>query len=311
MSSWNVSSAERLDAFVTREGGFVSRAQAQRVIEEGLVAVNGKTVLKLSYPLKPADQVNMKRLPKREDTGAIAPKDLKLKILYEDDACFVIDKPDGLAVHPGAGMESDATTLLHGIAYLFKKQKLPFSLDAVLVHRLDQETTGCLLVAKTQAAHAALQKQFEARTVQKFYLAITAGVPSPAKATIDAPIGRSTSNRTKMSISRVSAPRDAKTSYVVLSEGMHAALLLCELHTGRTHQIRVHLQAIGHPLLGDEKYANQTSERLTEEYEIPTVCLHAWKLTFRSPADHNTHEVIAPIPDLLKSVMDALRLKTP
>lgn len=309
MPTWKVTAAERLDAFLAREGQALSRGLAQKAIEDGKISVNGEKVTKTSVRLKEGDRVKLAGDLEREGEGAVKPADLKLKILYEDDACFVIDKPAGIAVHPGAGMEPGEKTILHGVAHLFKKWGLPFSDDSVLVHRLDRDTTGCLLIAKTREAHNLLQKQFESRTVKKFYLAITLGIPEREKAIIEAPIGRLTSDRTKMGISRMSNPRDAKTSYSVLSSGNLASLLLCELHTGRTHQIRVHLHAIGHPLLGDDKYFNQHSEDITAEYDIKAVCLHAWKLAFVSPADTKEHALEAPVPKEFTRVMKALGLK--
>jgi 23S rRNA pseudouridine1911/1915/1917 synthase len=307
-SVWVVSSPERLDTFLAREGGFSSRGQAQKAIESGDVEVNDGTIDKPAFRLQEGDKVALLKEETREDTGVIDPVDLMLKILYEDDACFVINKEAGLMVHPGAGMLPGEKTVLHGVVYLFQKKKIPFSPDAVLVHRLDKETTGCMLIAKTREAHQALQKQFETRTVHKVYLAITAGVPTPDRAVIDAPIGRSVKDRTKMGVTRMSASREARTSYAVLSKTDHAALLQCELHTGRTHQIRVHLHALGHPLLGDDKYQNSLSERLTQEYAIQSLGLHAWKLAFVSPADGKEHEVEAPLPALFAAEMKALGL---
>lgn len=309
MPSWKVSKPERLDAFLAREGQAFSRGLAQKAIEEGQVSVNGEKITKSSARLKEGDKVALKGDMEREESGDLKPADLKLEILYEDDECFVINKPVGISVHPGAGMEPEEKTLLHGIMHLFKKKSLPFSEDSVLVHRLDKDTTGCLLVAKTREAHKLLQKQFESRTVKKFYLAIVNGVPEREKALIEAPIGRLASDRTKMGIHRVSGPRDATTSYQILSASTLASLLLCELHTGRTHQIRVHLHAIGHPLLGDDKYANQHSEDLSREYGIDAVCLHAWKLSFVSPANGKEHAVEASIPKGFSGVMKQLGLK--
>jgi 23S rRNA pseudouridine1911/1915/1917 synthase len=306
--TWTASAPERLDGFLAKESQELSRVQAKAAIEAGEVSVNGATVTKPSLRLNAGDRVEWDGEVVREDAGVIKPADLKLKILYEDDACFVIDKPAGIAVHPGSGMEKDEKTILHGIAHVFKKQKLPFSSDSVLVHRLDQETTGCLLIAKTREAHRTLQKQFETRTVKKFYLTLVAGVPHPPKAVIDAPIGRSTSDRTKMAITRMSAARQAKTSYQVLSQNANASLVVCELHTGRTHQLRVHLLAIGHGILGDVKYANQKSEDVSMEYGINHLCLHAWKLTFVSPADGKEHTVEAPVTKEMKSALKKLEL---
>src|SRR3989338_8531562 len=194
-------------------------------------------------------------------------------------------------------MHEGEKTILHGIAYLFQKKNLPFSSEAVLVHRLDKETTGCLLIAKSPAAHIALQKQFADRTVSKTYLALVAGVPSPPAATIDAPIGRSTHDRTTMGIQGASGFREAQTTYrtVSVSSKKDCALLTCDLHTGRTHQIRVHLSSVGHPVLGDGTYTSVLSERVTQDYDIHGLCLHAWKLEFVSPEDGERHMVTASL----------------
>ncbi len=290
----------------------LSRAKAQTAIEEGLVSVNDEVVTKAAYRVQEGDKVSLQDAEdSKRESGDIQPADLHLEILYEDDACFVINKPAGLAVHPGAGMMADEKTLLHGIAYLYKKKGLPFSGESVLVHRLDKDTTGCLLVAKTPAAHLLLQQQFETRTVQKTYLALVAGIPDAPEATIDAPIGRSVGNRTKMSVNASFTSREAQTTYRVLSgtgSGTGTggvALLECDLHTGRTHQIRVHLHSIGHPVLGDSAYVNALSERLTQELDIRSICLHAWKLAFTSPKDQKEHAVIAPPPSSFQRAVDA------
>ena len=306
MPAWIVSLPDRLDSFLAKKGATLSRGKAQAAIESGNVTVNDQIVTKASQRLQEGDKVELSEDTryKIHDTKTV-PENMHLPILYEDDACFVIDKPAGLAVHPGAGMAPDERTLLDGLAWLFQKRKLPYRDDSALVHRLDRETTGCLLVAKTPAAHQTLQKQFETRTVQKFYLAIVAGIPEKPSAVIDAPIGRSTVNRTKMAVLGSSAMREAQTTYRTLSTAENAALLLCELHTGRTHQVRIHLFTIGHPLLGDGTYHNELSDRIAQEKGIANLCLHAWRLTFRSSADDKEHTVVADPPE---AFADALRV---
>ena len=311
MQGWIVSLPERLDVFLAKDAHFASREKVQAAIEAGHVTVNDEVIIKVSHRLQEGDEVELTTdEPLRSDTG-IKPADLHLTILYEDDACLVIDKPAGIAVHPGAGISESEPTILSGIAFLFAKKKIPFAADAVLVHRLDKETTGCLLIAKSPEAHSALQKQFEERTIKKIYLALTAGIPSPAEAIIDAPIGRATAQRTKMSISGVSKTREARTTYRTIATSGQTALLECELHTGRTHQLRVHLSAIGHPILGDPKYSNQLSERLTDEFSIRNLCLHAQHLTFVSPADRKEHSVMAEVPEAFEGVVKRLGMKMP
>lgn len=306
MPDWIVPLPDRLDSFLATDGRMLSRAKAQKAIEAGEVSVNDVVVKKSAQRLQEGDKVSLDSpTPSDGDNQAIVPVDLHLDALYEDKACMVINKPAGVAVHPGAGMASGETTLLSGIAFLFKKKKLPFTSESVLVHRLDKDTTGCILVAKTPAAHLALQEQFETRTVEKKYLALVAGIPKVSEATVDAPIGRSTSNRTQMTVYHSSRTREAQTTYRVLTSGKNASLLECDLHTGRTHQVRVHLSSIGHPVLGDGTYTNLLSERLMQEYAIQSLCLHAWKLTFVSPADQKKHAVEAPVPAQFARAMEA------
>lgn len=304
MNNWLVSLPDRLDSFLAADGRMLSRAKAQTAIEDGQVSVNEDVVMKPAHRLQEGDKVSLDSPAIAPEDQTILPVDLHLEILYEDDACFVMNKPAGIAVHPGSGMAPGETTLLHGIAFVFKKKKIPFTPDSILVHRLDKDTTGCVLVAKTAAAHLFLQQQFETRTVKKNYLALVAGIPKVSQATIDAPIGRSLNNRTEMTVFHSTKTRAAQTTYRVLDEGKMSALLECDLHTGRTHQVRVHLSSIGHPVLGDSTYTSLLSERLMQEYDIRSLCLHAWKLEFQSPDDQKRHAVEAALPKNFLKAME-------
>ena len=311
MQGWIVSLPERLDVFLAKDAHFASREKVQAAIEAGHVTVNDAVITKPSHRLQEGDEVELTTdEPMRSDTS-IKAADLHLVILYEDDTCFVIDKPAGIAVHPGAGIPDEEATILHGAAYLYQKGKIPFFADSVLVHRLDRDTTGCLLIAKSPEAHRALQNQFQQRSIRKIYLAVVAGIPSPPSAVIDAPIGRATAERTKMSITGVSKTREARTTYRTIATSRQAALLECELHTGRTHQLRVHLSAIGHPILGDPKYSSLLSERLTDEFAIHNLCLHAKQLTFVSPADGKEHIVRAQLPEAFHEVGSRIGIALP
>ncbi len=174
----------------------------------------------------------------------------------------------------------------------------------MLVHRLDKDTTGCLLIAKTPKAHAALQKQFADRTIEKMYLTIVSGRPNIPTAMIDAPIGRHGSERTKMSIHQAVNSRSAKTTYRTIASAKGASLLECDLHTGRTHQIRVHLASIGHPVLGDETYDSNASHDAGFALHIESLCLHAWRVTFKSEGKNVT--VTAPLPETFSAVLQEL-----
>ncbi len=292
---YSVTTAGRLDSFVATTGITHSRAKAQDYITQGIVRVNGKVVRKCSYALEVGDAVVITGdlpLPSTD----FQPIDLHLEVLYEDPTCLVVNKPVGLVVHPGSGMEPGDITLLHGIAHLFTERSLPYSMQMPLVHRLDKDTTGCLLVAKDQASHALLQQQFEHRTVSKTYLALVAGQPPLTEATIDSPIGRSTTNRTRMSVRGAVKLREAQTTYRIVESTGDVSLVECDLHTGRTHQIRVHLHAIGHPVLGDPTYHMPRSLHLSERFDVGTICLHAWRLQFVSPHDQKEHSILAPLP---------------
>ncbi len=278
---YTATDAGRLDMFLAAQSG-MSRSQAADCIRRGCVTVNGRLLYKPAQLTEPGMlvAVDPEGLPVSETH--VEKVNLHLEILYEDETCLVISKPAGTAVHPAPGLPRTEHTVLHGAAWLFAERGIPFDASHVLVHRLDKDTTGALLLAKSPRAHKELQAQFQERTVQKFYLALVAGVPSPATALIDAAVGRSTSNRTKMSVLGASGTREARTTYRTLAVQGPVALLSCELHTGRTHQIRVHLHAIGHPILGDTTYSSAQSERLNEEFGVKRICLHAWRLKFVS-----------------------------
>lgn len=256
---YTVHTSERLDAFVARVVN-VSRGQAQQYIDAGCVYINAKRVTKASLRLQVASVVHIE--VKKEilptATHEYSPIDLQLPIVYEDEEVFVINKPSMLVCHHGVGTRS-APTLLDGIYYLCTIRKIDFDPAHSLVHRLDKETTGCIIVAKTKAAHSAIQHQFKARTVQKMYLAIVEGILEQKHARIDAPIGRSVHNRTIMRVTTQTRHRDSSTAYSVISENYehNSSLVECTLLTGRTHQIRVHFSALHHPLYGDKKYGSQ------------------------------------------------------
>lgn len=302
MTSWTVDRNVRLDRFLSEAAG-ISRVQARENIEAGCVLVNGRLARKAALIVETGEtvQATIDNTPATETR--VRAMDIPLPVLYEDESCFVFDKPAGIPVHPGAGIPKDAPTVLHGIAKVFADGKIPFAAAHVLVHRLDKDTTGCLLVAKTPAAHRTLQMQFEGRSVEKTYLALVFGVPQPPAAVIDAPIGRSTADRTKMTLLGASYAREAKTTYRTLATGKSAALVACDLHTGRTHQLRVHLAGIGHPILGDPSYGSGQSDALSHDLGIASVCLHAWRLRFDSPATNERVTVQSPPPEKIRAAL--------
>ena len=219
---------------------------------------------------------------------------MPIPIIYEDASLLVINKPRGITVHP-AEQTKDEVTLIEKLREELNNDNLE------LAHRLDKETTGCLLIAKNSEALEFLKKQFKDRTVKKTYLAIVAGVPKEKKAMIDAPIGRSLMNRVKMSLFKTGKSREAVTVYEVIDSTNDASLLRCDIKTGRTHQIRVHLASIGHPVLGDETYGNDKSQAVAKKYGMQTMQLHAQMLEFVSAETKDRVQTKAQAPDDFRS----------
>jgi 23S rRNA pseudouridine1911/1915/1917 synthase len=250
---------ERLDRFLGHRFPQTSRARFQALIANGCVAVEGAAVLEARRKVKAGERVTV-RLPPPVAAEPL-PETIPLDIVYEDDALIVIDKPAGLVVHPAAGHESG--TLVNALI-----AHCGLSLSGIggvrrpgIVHRLDKDTSGLLVVAKTDAAHKGLSEQFAAHgrdgRLERAYLAIVWGTPERRRGVIDAPIGRHATAREKMSVAHRASAREAVTQYEVeesFGAPPYASLVRCRLETGRTHQIRVHMAHIGHPLLGDETY---------------------------------------------------------
>ncbi len=280
-------SGQRLDRFLPQHLPALSRTRIQTLIRDGIITVNGRTT-KPGAELNPGDVI-AGGIP--EDRPAEAqPQDLPLCVLYEDDHLAVLDKASGMVVHPAEG-NPDGTVvnaLLHRFGALS-------SIGGVqrpgIVHRLDKETSGCLVVARNDAAHHSLTAQFAGRSVEKTYLAVVQGVPSPAAGSIETHIGRNPHDRQKMAVVPPPAGKHALTDYSVVRPLGATALVRCDLHTGRTHQIRVHLKHLGHPLLGDATYG-----RPSRQQEVPRLLLHAWKLAFDHPVTGQRLTFTAPIP---------------
>lgn len=297
---WTIDHSQRLDRALASHAPLgVSRSRASALVQAGDVTVNGECVRKPAHVVQSGDCVDVDddAVLSPLHAASIEPVDLGLSVLYENHDAIVIDKPAGMSVHPGAGMAPQTPTILHGAAFLLRQRGYAVHPGGILVHRLDKETTGCLLIATSPASHTALQEQFAARSVAKEYVALVAGVPSPAAATVDAPIGRSSADRTRMAIVGSGKRRESRTTYRTLAQGADASLVSCNLHTGRTHQIRVHLSSIGHPLLGDDTYTSPSAQQLTERYGIGSLCLHALRLAFDGlqPGSGRV-EVRAPVP---------------
>ncbi len=294
----------RLDTFLANALPERSRSQIQKLIKDGLVAGPGKT-LRASTPVKAGQRFTIE-LPAPEPATA-TPEDLPLTILYEDADVVVLDKPAGMVVHPGAGHSSGTlvNALLHHVDDL---SGIGGELRPGIVHRLDRGTSGVMVAAKHDAAHQELSRQFQDREVEKEYIALVWGLVQAGKR-IDAPIGRDPHDRQKMS-TRARRARSAVTRVTWALNLRGLSLIHVAIHTGRTHQIRVHLSAIGHPVVGDQTYGGvhrhvAADVRPVQRLERPF--LHAARLKFTHPADGRVMEFESPLPADLQSVIDDIK----
>ncbi|MDO4317115.1 MAG: RluA family pseudouridine synthase [Lachnospiraceae bacterium] len=289
----------RLDKYLSEAFEELSRSRAQKLIEAGAVCVNGEKALTTKRPVETGDRV-LVELPEPEES-AVLPADIPLDIVYEDEAVLIVNKPKGLVVHPAPGHTND--TLVN--ALLFHVPQLS-GINGVarpgIVHRIDRDTTGLLVVCKTDAAHQSLAKQLEEHSITRKYYAIVVG-NLKEDGTVDAPIGRHPTDRKKMSVHAKNGRR-AVTHYHVLEHLQNGryTLIECRLETGRTHQIRVHMASLHHPLLGDTIYG---SER--QPYQTQGQVLHAGVLGFVHPSTGVYMEFQAPLPDYFERLLEKLR----
>jgi 23S rRNA pseudouridine1911/1915/1917 synthase len=298
----------RLDRWLARELPAQSRSRLQSLIEAGDVLLEGRPA-RASARLRPGQTVVV-RIPEPRP-AAPRPEDIPLAIVHQDDRLLVIEKPAGLVVHPGAGVAQGTlvNALLHHVRDL---SGIGGELRPGIVHRLDKGTSGLMVVAKDDATHRDLVRQFAGRTVEKEYLAIVLGVPRPVRGTVDSPIGRDPANRKKMS-SRARRARAARSDYAVAEVLDGAALVRVRIHTGRTHQVRVHLASIGHPVAGDALYGGRraaASRRGPAREALRTLArpaLHAARLAFDHPATGRRLAFDSPLPADLAALRDALR----
>ena len=297
---------ERLDKALAEASG-LSRERVKALIGEGRVTLDGKAVSQAS--LKPAEGARFSIEVPEAVPAEAAPQDIPLTIAFEDDHLIVIDKPAGLVVHPAAG-NLDGTlvnALLHhcrgrlsGIGGVARPG---------IVHRIDKDTSGLLVVAKTDAAHEGLARQFADHSIERLYNAVVAGRPSPAAGTVTGAIARSSANRKKMALVEDGRGKHAVTHYRTLEALSGAALVECKLETGRTHQVRVHLASIGHPLLGDPVYG-RTPPRLRpllQQLAFARQALHAAVLGFIHPVSGEALRFESMLPDDIKRLLTELR----
>ena len=288
--------ATRLDTFLREKFPAASRGAMQRLIEQGHIRINGKTV-KPTHAPRAGEEIEI-HFPDARPAEA-QPENIPLEILFEDKSLLVVNKPPGLVVHPAAGHEEH--TLVNALLHHCKN-----SLSGIggvarpgIVHRLDKDTSGCLVVAKNDATHLALSKQFAERTVEKLYDALVIGSLANDTGEIHAAIARHPTHRKRMAVRDDSVGRAAHTSFRVIKRFAHATHAEAEIHTGRTHQIRVHFQHLGHPLIGDATYGAKPNIKFAEltGYVAPRVLLHARKLSFIHPRTGKKVKFTAPLPE--------------
>ena len=289
---------ERLDAFIA-DNSDLTRSHVKKLADEGLIKVNG-SVKKCSYPLKAGDIVTVEvEEPKPLD---VTPKDMPLDVIYQDNDVAVINKAQGVTVHAGGGTKGD--TLVNALMYhLDSLSGINGVIRPGIVHRIDKDTTGLLVVAKNDEAHLSLAKQIEHKTCRREYLALLEGVLKEDSGHISTLIGRSLKDRKLMAVTKTG--RIAITDFVV--EERFEGFTLCRfiLQTGRTHQIRVHAKYLGHPVVGDKAYGYKK-----QKFDLNGQLLHAQKLTFTHPVSGETMTFTAPLPDYFENVLNILRKKS-
>ncbi len=299
---------ERLDRFVAMLGD-LSRSDATALVKAGAVTVGGAVSTKPSLRVAEGDLVAAE-IERREHVLEPDPS-IEVPVVHVDDDVIVVDKPAGLVVHPGAGLREG--TIVNGLLARFPDMAgVGGDPDRPgVVHRLDKGTTGVMMFARTEDAHADLTGQLAARTVERRYLTLAWGSPEANEGLIDAPLGRSPRDATRQAV--VAGGRDSRTHYTVAqrADGGVAALLWCRLETGRTHQIRVHLEAIGHPVVGDDRYGarRRRDPGIPDAlYDLDRPFLHAAHLGFRHPSSGEHLAFDSPLPDGLRQVAAALSI---
>lgn len=288
---------KRIDSFIPSIKKDISRSMVQKLIEEKNIKVNGKET-KHSYKLKLNDEIEIS-IPEAKEIDLKA-QDIPLDIIYEDDDIIVINKPKGMVVHPANGNPDG--TLVNAVMAICKDSLsgIGGEIRPGIVHRLDKDTSGAIIVAKNDKAHVNLSEQLKEHKVKKTYLALVRGIIKENEATINMPISRSNKDRKKMDVNKEG--KEAITHFKVLRRYKNRyTLLQINLETGRTHQIRVHLSYIGYPIIGDEVYSNGKNE-----WDIKGQCLHAWKLEFMHPITKEKISLEAEIPEYLKNILKEL-----
>ena len=287
---------KRLDAYISSKNEEITRTSAQRLIEEKNILVNGKSQ-KVAYKISIGDEILIEEVEAKEIE--LKAQDIPIEIIYEDKDIVVVNKPKGMVVHPANGNPDG--TLVNAIM-----AKCGETLSGIggeirpgIVHRLDKDTSGLLIIAKNDVAHVKLSEQLKNHEIKKTYIALVRGVVKENEATINMPIGRSTSDRKKMAVTKNG--KNAVTHIKVLKRYEKYTLLQINIETGRTHQIRVHLSHIGYPIIGDYIYSNGKNE-----FGVVGQCLHAQKLEFKHPITNKEMKIEAPLPQYFYDIINKL-----
>ena len=297
MKTYNAIEKGRLDKVIRKKKKNISRESIQRMIKSGNILVNGKRE-------KPSYNVNIDDIITIEEVNAeeidLKPQELPLDVLYEDDDILIINKEKGIVVHPGNGNPDG--TIANAVMARCKGSLsgIGGKIRPGIVHRIDKDTSGLVIVAKNDESHINLSTQIQNRKVEKTYLALTRGVIKENEATINMPIGRSQKDRKKMAVTKTG--KEAITHFKVLERFNGFTMLEIKIETGRTHQIRVHLAEIGFPIVGDEVYSNGKNP-----FNVKGQMLHAAKLKFKHPKTGKIMEIEAPLPEYFKEVLEQLR----
>ena len=292
---------QRLDAYLAERLCGISRSRIAKLIHEGRIKVNGQAI-KPSYHVELSDEIEVSMPPPPEHT--VSPEPIEFGVVHEDEALAVIDKPPGLVVHCTETMLSG--TLVNGLLHRFEKlSDVGGAMRRGIVHRLDKDTSGLMIIAKTDEAHIDLMKKFENREVKKQYMAVVHGYMAQDRYEIDLPIERNPHNRQLMT-ARTRRGRESFTLVEPIERFDTATLVKVSPTTGRTHQVRVHLSAIGHPIVADKQYGGRSMEK-RPKFGMARQALHASRLAFTHPQTGEWVESQAPLPDDMRATLDVLR----
>ena len=287
---------KRIDAYISKVEKEISRTAVQRLIEEEIITVNGKKT-KASYKVQENDIIEIgENKPKEIELKA---EDIPIEIIYEDEDIIVVNKPKGLVVHPAVGNPDG--TLVNAIMAICKDSLsgIGGEIRPGIVHRLDKDTSGILIIAKNDTAHINISEQIKNHEVEKTYIALVRGIVKENEATINMPIGRSTKDRKKMAVNKNG--KDAVTHFKVLNRYEKYTLLEIKIETGRTHQIRVHLSHIGYPVVGDYTYSNGKND-----FNVEGQMLHSKKIKFKHPKSDKEMELVANLPEYFQDILERL-----